>query len=58
VLGHWRIGPHDVENILVELPAAERADRRDEILQAVAWVYHPPDSRILRYDGKAVPGSS
>ena len=56
VLGHWRIGPHDVEDILVELPAIERADRRDEILKAVAWGYHLPDSRIRRYDGKAVPG--
>jgi hypothetical protein len=54
VLGHWRIGPHDVEDIAVELPAAERARRKAEILRAVAWGYHPPRSRILKYDGKAV----
>lgn len=51
VLGHWRIGPHDVDDIVVELPAAERASRRDEILKAVAWGYHPPYSHILKYNG-------
>lgn len=52
VVGHWRIGPHDVEDIVVELPAAARAARRDEIVRAVAWGYGPPDSRLLRYDGQ------
>ena len=52
VLGHWRIGPHDVEDIAVELPAAERTNRRDEIVNAVAWQYRPPHNRILRYDGR------
>jgi len=54
VLGHWRIGPHDVEDIAVELPAPKRRQRREEILKAVARQYRPPHSRILRYDGKAV----
>jgi winged helix DNA-binding protein len=52
VLGHWRIGPHDVSDILVTLRAEERMDRRDEIVSVVAAQYHPPHSRILRYDGK------
>jgi len=54
VLGHWRIGPHDVEDIMVELPLTERASRRKEILDAVAWRYGPPHSRVLRYDGKVL----
>ncbi len=54
VLGHWRIGPHDVEDIVVELPAAERRRRRDEILNAVAGGYQPPRHHILRYDGREV----
>jgi len=54
VLGHWRIGPHDVEDIMVELPPAERASRREEILAAVTWRYRPPGSHVLRYDGKEV----
>jgi hypothetical protein len=54
VLGHWRIGPHDVDNVVVELPAAERAGRRDEILDVLARWYHPPRSCILRYAGEKV----
>jgi len=52
VLGHWRIGPHDVDDIVVELPAEECAARREEIIKAVAWGYRPPYSNILRYGGQ------
>ncbi len=54
VLGHWRIGPHDVGDIIVELPAAERTNRREEILNAVSWGYQPPRSHILKYDNKDI----
>ncbi len=52
VVGHWRIGPHDVSDIVLTLPAAERANRRAEILDIVAQHYHPPDSHILKYAGE------
>lgn len=52
VCGHWRIGPHDVEDIVIDLPSSERAARKDEIIHAVDWVYHPPPHQILRYDGE------
>jgi len=54
VAGHWRIGPHDVDDIVLELPQGQRAARREEILQAVSWGYQPPFSHILRFDGQAV----
>ena len=54
VCGHWRIGPHDVDNILVELSKKESAARKSEIIEAVAWNYHPPHHNILAYDGKKV----
>lgn len=54
VCGHWRIGPHDVEDIVVELPERERTARKDEIMEAVAWKYHPPSHRIRRYHGEPV----
>lgn len=54
VLGHWRIGPHDVDNIIVELPIEEREKRRKEIIDAVAWGYHPPYSHILKYNDEEV----
>ena len=54
VVGHWRIGPYDVDDIILELPHAERAQRRDEIIRAVSWYYKKPDNPILKYDGKEI----
>ena len=52
VCGHWRIGPHDVEDIVLTLPAGERRRRRREIVGEVGRFYHPPQHHVLRYDGK------
>ncbi len=54
VLGHWRIGSHDVSDIIVTLPSAELSRRKTEILNVVAKEYHPPNHHILRYDNKVV----
>lgn len=51
VLGHWRIGPHDVDDIIVELPKKERAARRAEILKAVREVYSGENHEVVCYDG-------
>ena len=56
VCGHWRIGPHDVEDIVLALPAGERRRRRGEIVREVSRFYHPPQHHILRYDGKRLRG--
>ncbi len=52
VCGHWRIGAHDVEDIVLELPVDECKARKAEILQAVSWKYQPPNHSILRYNGQ------
>lgn len=52
VCGHWRIGPHDVEDILLELSRREVASRKQEILAAVALEYCPPRSKIRRFIGR------
>ncbi len=54
VLGHWRIGPHDVDDVVVELPKKERAARRAEILKAVRTVYSGPSHEIVCYDGREI----
>ncbi|MCY3736733.1 MAG: winged helix DNA-binding domain-containing protein [Gemmatimonadaceae bacterium] len=54
VCGHWRIGPHDVEDIVVTLPEGECMRRKDEIVKEVARFYHPPGHHIRRYAGKAL----
>ena len=51
VCGHWRIGPHDVENIVVTLSKSEQAARRPAILEAVGQAYRPPFSRVRAYCG-------
>jgi hypothetical protein len=56
VLGHWRIGPHDVEDIVLDLSDAECDRRQDEILHAVATTYHPPRAHIRRYAGREMQG--
>lgn len=54
VCGHWRIGPHDVEDIAVELAAKEREQRKAEIIAEVSQNYHPPFSQIRRFAGKTL----
>ncbi|MBT3603386.1 MAG: hypothetical protein HOE48_05925 [Candidatus Latescibacteria bacterium] len=54
VLGHWRIGPHDVDNVVVELPVKERSARKAEILDAVSWRYQGENHQILAYHGKKI----
>ena len=56
VLGHWRIGPHDVEDIVVELPTRERQQRQGEIVRAITQQYEPPHHRILKFDGRDLSG--
>ncbi len=54
VCGHWRIGPHDVDDVILDLPVAQCTSRRRAILEAVAAHYHPPGHHILRYTGKNI----
>ena len=54
VCGHWRIGPHDVEDIALTLPPGECMRRKDEIVKEVARFYHPPGHHILRYTGRTL----
>ncbi len=52
VIGHWRIGPHDVDDIHLTLPARKKSDLKEKILNEVGKQYHPPQSKILKYAGK------
>jgi hypothetical protein len=54
VMGHVRIGAHDVDDIKLQLPKSECAARRAEILNVVAKHYAPPRSRIQRYCGQSL----
>lgn len=52
VVGHWRIGPYDIDDIVVLLPEQEKHERKQEILEAVRDVYPPSRHTILRYAGE------
>jgi hypothetical protein len=52
VLGHWRIGPYHVEDILVDLPSDQAEIRQDEILDAVRKIYSSERHAIIMYNGK------
>ena len=54
VCGHWRIGPHDVEDIALTLPKGDCMRRMDAIVKEVGRFYHPPGHRILRYAGTSL----
>ena len=52
VVGHWRINPYDLDDIVLELSDAERQARKEEILQAVRDAYPPERHSVLRYHGE------
>ncbi|MBT3342466.1 MAG: hypothetical protein HN712_17010 [Gemmatimonadetes bacterium] len=53
VCGHWRISPHDVEDILVDDEETAR-DRREDVLTVVTASYPPPERQILHYNGEPI----
>jgi predicted transcriptional regulator len=54
VLGHWRIGPYDIDDILVDLDQEEANARKEEIIDAVREIYSPEKTAILKYNGEGV----
>lgn len=54
VLGHWRIGPHDIDNVELCLAREEAEERKKEIIAAIREGYSADTTTILRYNGKAL----
>ncbi|WP_223069936.1 DNA glycosylase AlkZ-like family protein [Paenibacillus caui] len=52
VTGHWRIGPYDVDDILVDLDEAAAWARQGEIIAAVRAIYTPEHHSILKFQGR------
>ena len=51
VMGRFRYGPYEIENIALTLPEAEAHARRVEILAAVDRINPHKDSPVMRYCG-------
>lgn len=54
VTGRFTFGPPVVEDIILDLPEAEKENRREEILEAVYEVFDRELSKAKRYCGKPV----
>lgn len=54
VMGKFKNGPYQIEDILLDLDPEAAERRRDEILQAVYRVNDPRYSPVKRYMGKAI----
>lgn len=51
VCGRFRFGPHDIEDIILDLPEDEIPRRKNEILDAVYTVFNPGASPYKRFNG-------
>lgn len=56
VRGHWGFKPFDIDDIVIQRPAAAAAALRDEVLTLVRAAYPEPRHHVLRYAGKKVQG--
>lgn len=53
-IGHFRNGPYDLEDVILDLPAEEAAERKAEILEAVYAVNFGQSNQIKRYNGEVL----
>ncbi|MNO33899.1 hypothetical protein D3C76_239230 [compost metagenome] len=51
LVGHWRIGPYDVEDIVLDMNEEEAVARKEEVLAAIRKIYDPQYHSILGYNG-------
>lgn len=55
VTGHFKFGPHIIEDVLTDLSEEEKTARREEILEAIYAVFDRFQSPVMRYDGEPLP---
>ncbi|HET7578217.1 MAG TPA: hypothetical protein VFK33_02970 [Bacillales bacterium] len=54
VLGHWRIGPHDIEDVKLLLTQDEAMCRKEDIINAIREGYSSDTTDILRFNGQNI----
>ena len=52
IVGHFRNGPYDLEDAILDLPQEEAAARKDDIIEAIYAVNYGKGNPIKRYCGK------
>jgi hypothetical protein len=53
VLGHWRIGPYDIDDIKLDIDEKQAQSRREEIIKAVRKIYPSESTVIHKFNGKS-----
>lgn len=54
VLGRFRFGPHDLEDIVLDLPEREALERKDEIIEAVGAFFGSNAKPLQKFMGECV----
>jgi hypothetical protein len=54
VLGHFRFGPNELEDVQIDLPQGLKEQYKDEIIDAIYKVYDKDKSPVKRYCGQEV----
>lgn len=52
VKGHWRIGPHDVDDVILDVSKQNAKKLKTKIINEISKVYFPPRSNIILYNGE------
>lgn len=53
-VGHFRNGPYDLEDVIVDLPQADAVARKSEILESIYKANYGDSNRIKRYCGEVL----
>jgi hypothetical protein len=52
VIGHWRIGPHDIDDVELNLSQEELEERKEDIIAAIRKGYSKDTTSILKFNGE------
>ncbi|GGB38818.1 hypothetical protein F3157_17395 [Virgibacillus dakarensis] len=52
VLGHWRIGPYDIDDVELCLTQKESEERKEEVIAAIRKGYSKDTTAILQFNGE------
>jgi hypothetical protein len=52
LLGYFRFGPDDLEDVILDLPDKEKISLGPKIIQAIYTQYNPRENVLKRFDGK------
>ncbi len=52
VTGHWRIGPYDIDDVILEIDPLLAEIRREEFIEAIRKIYPENTTKIIKFNGE------